>query len=157
MAQENPPSATNAERAQSNSAGGLKLASIVPQTTDSGQDARRLELVWICETCSEPIANGAGWVHIDYRDINRAEKDLPPESTGFRVDLGAWMDWKPAHWQVHHKACDPDMDAPDYVIDVDRARTHAKLLNWTAHLMGKTWLGNTDWQKLIQRQAAGAR
>jgi hypothetical protein len=137
---------------------GLIAASktIVSQSTDSPQEARRFDLVWICETCSKPIDNGTGWVHIDYRDINRAEKDLPPEPTGFRVDLGAWMDWKPAHWQVHHKACDPDMDAPDYVIDVDRARTHAKLLGWTAHLMGKTWLDSTDWQELIERQA-GAR
>jgi len=40
---QNPPSATNAERAESNSAGDLKLASIVPQPRRTARfDSRRV-------------------------------------------------------------------------------------------------------------------
>jgi hypothetical protein len=45
MAQENPPSATNAERAESNSAGDLKLALSVSQPADIGAQLGRLETI----------------------------------------------------------------------------------------------------------------
>lgn len=45
MAQENRPSATNAEPAESNSAGGLKLASSISQPADIGAQLGRLETI----------------------------------------------------------------------------------------------------------------
>ncbi|UYP17740.1 hypothetical protein OED52_13770 [Rhodococcus sp. Z13] len=32
---------------------------------------------------------------------------------------------------------------------MSKLHTHAQLLNWTAHLMGKTWLADTNWCEFI--------
>lgn len=40
-----------------------------------------------------------------------------------------------------------------YLIDLDRADTPYKLLNWTAHLSSKNWTEYTDWDDLIRMVA----
>ena len=121
-------------------------------------------LVWICDTCRGPIADGDGYLHVNHaevRDTRQAEREWrerneQPNGPGGLVltPATAWIDYPaPARWQAHHEACDPDPDAWDYHFDVSRARTHAQLLHWTAHLMGKRWMVSTDWLNLIDRMS----
>jgi hypothetical protein len=59
-----------------------------------------------------------------------------------------------AHWAVHCMGCNPHADAgceDCYWFDVDSARTWSKLVDWTAHLMTKNWLGYTDWRRLLDQ------
>lgn len=117
-----------------------------------------MALVWICATCREPVADHTGYLHVNHEtigEVRRGERDHSREhpDTGISIDALLGMP-DPAPWQVHHGACDPDSDSPDYVIHIERARTHAQLLHWTAHLMEKRWLKYTDWPALISRMSA---
>jgi hypothetical protein len=71
------------------------------------------------------------------------------------MDLGSLMALPDrASWRVHHRKCDPRPNAASYWIAVEEARTHARLLELTAHLMeSKDWLRHTDWDRLILRMA----
>jgi predicted GIY-YIG superfamily endonuclease len=54
-----------------------------------------------------------------------------------------------ARWAVHHRDCDPVPDSVDYHFDVGRADTYEKLLSWTAHLLEKDWLTDTNWSEFL--------
>jgi predicted GIY-YIG superfamily endonuclease len=119
------------------------------------------QLVWLCTRCQEPIADGLGYIHVNMRSVFEIEaywaaaEKRQLEGGSVFVDISDLRDWPDdAPWMAHHADCDPYPEAGDYWFDVKRARTHAQLLNWTAHLMGKDWLKFTDWDDLIQRQAA---
>lgn len=118
------------------------------------------QLVWLCAECHLPIANGQGYIHVNLRTVNEVEsywrerEQRQIESGNLYADLSDVRDWpEDAPWVAHHAACDPEPEAGDYWFDVKRARTHAHLLDWTAHLMGKVWLEFTDWDDLIRAQA----
>jgi len=118
-----------------------------------------MPLVWICDACRKPVTDKTGYIHANYYafgQVEAAHREFDEAHRGeFAVNLGEFMKLPdPARWMVHHQTCDPDIDGNDYVIDVERARTHAKLLDWTAHLMEKVWLEYTDWDDLIRRMAA---
>ena len=52
----------------------------------------------------------------------------------------------PARWHVYHRRCDPQTASQnDYWFDIERARTDRDLLAWTAHLLDKDWLRDTNW------------
>ncbi|MEU1630855.1 hypothetical protein ABZ746_37555 [Streptomyces sp. NPDC020096] len=53
-------------------------------------------------------------------------------------------------WQAHHGACDPAPDGWAYDIGSDALRTHAQLLEHTAHLMEKSWLRLADWHEVLR-------
>lgn len=118
-------------------------------------------LVWVCEVCRQPVDDGEGYIHVVYHDINTRQRAKLAYDEAQRVkgswapyDLGALRDLpEEAHWAVHHIKCDPDISSGDYVINVERARSHAALLHWTAHLMGKAWIEYTDWDDLIDRMS----
>jgi predicted GIY-YIG superfamily endonuclease len=61
-----------------------------------------------------------------------------------------------ARWRVHHADCDPDPDGQDYHFDVARADTHEKLLSWTAHLLEKTWIQDTNWSEFLYSKISKA-
>ena len=119
-------------------------------------------LVWTCEACDEPIADEDGYVHVNrctarqvglaHDEVEKARAAAGPRKL---VEGCRWPLALPdrARWQIHHRACDPEPEADDYWFDVGRARTHAKLLSWTAHLMGKVWFEHTDWGSLIRSKA----
>ncbi|NNN36025.1 hypothetical protein HLK59_37815 [Streptomyces sp. S3(2020)] len=127
------------------------------------------ELLAICDTCKKPVADGEGslWVdmtEVDQATVNRraweqlATEQLAPGIHGYSAE--SLMTYpKSARWQVHHVACDPAPDANAYAIDVHRCRSWADLVLWTAHLMGKAWLSDTDWEDLLEAasQSAGSR
>lgn len=121
-------------------------------------------LVWICETCHKPVDNGTGYLHVDLKETGIRERAYAEwerrhtdEDGNTTIQGSAWTELfdlpERAPWQAHHAACDPDPEAGDYWFSIERARTHADLLRWTAHLMEKTWLEATDWQELIDRMA----
>lgn len=136
----------------------------LPKTKATPQIRTTRDLAWICEACQQPIADGAGYIHIRHIDVQatraaerawKTENEHPRATTGLVIiPASVYQDYPPpAHWQTHHAKCDPDPDSADYHFDVARARTHARLLHWTAHLMEKTWLSSTDWLELIDRMA----
>lgn len=119
---------------------------------------------WTCHTCRRAVAPRAGYLHIDKSRVNErqrsyeegararaAEAEHSGVQTWRATDLLAAAD--PVPWQVHHAGCDPEPDRIDYCIPLDRAQTHAQLLDWTAHLMGKRWIDVTNWADLIRRVA----
>lgn len=123
-------------------------------------------LLWTCDECGKPVTDGDGWVTIDYAELNAYrdatadwEKAHPTPEHGLRcfslTDLMELPD--PVRWHVWHRACDPNIDSCDYCIDVERIRTAAQILKWTAHLMEKTWLPDTTWRDLLRGQAERLR
>lgn len=115
----------------------------------------RREVLWVCEECHGPVADGEGFLHIRHRDIHEAEQSRlrwEDENNGPVIETAAWLRYPgPARWLVHHDDCNPEPEASNYCIDVNRARTAAQMLSWTAHLMGKSWLRATDWRDLLER------
>ena len=124
------------------------------------------QLVWKCETCDQPVADGKGYIHVDVRAASQHGQDMASLTEEVKASnrLG-WEMWtgdylrrmmalEEARWEVHHRECDPNPDRDDYWFDVARARTHAHLLDWTAHLMDKNWLEDTTWGGFIRTAAA---
>jgi predicted GIY-YIG superfamily endonuclease len=115
----------------------------------------RREVLWVCDECHGPVGNGEGYLHISYHAIHEAEQNRTgwkAKYPGPTIDGSALAQYpKPAQWLVHHDECDPESDQGDYVISIERARTAAQMLSWTAHLMGKNWLPATDWRELLER------
>jgi len=129
------------------------------------------ELDHVCEGCGQPVRDGTGYVHVDksavykrrdrVREIeNRAERREASACASFedsgslktRVFTGSDLMSYPSaiRWRTHHAECDSDVDSNDYWISIDRIRTHTHLLRWTAHLMGKGWVRDTNWSEFIQ-------
>ncbi len=116
-------------------------------------------VMWVCRGCQGPVADGDGYLHVSYKAIHEAETarrdwyarhgDANGMVTLTGPDLFSFPDQAP--WVAHHSHCDPEPEAGDYFIDVERARTAEQLLSWTAHLMGKDWLSATDWQDVLER------
>lgn len=121
------------------------------------RDARpERRLVWPCAECGEPIADRTGYIHISYVEINaheRAWREFDKTHDGIATASEFLSLPSQARWYAHHLDCDPMSDEPDYWFDVSRARTHAQLLNWTAHLLGKNWIQSTTWDELIRIMA----
>jgi hypothetical protein len=101
-----------------------------------------------------PIDDGDGYLHVDLDDVRRAQDADAKVSRSGAVDIGALLDVPDVHWRTHHRICDPEPEANEYVINVERARDHADLLARTAHLSGKGWIDVTDWYDLMARLAA---
>lgn len=120
-------------------------------------------LTWTCQVCGFPIADRAGYLHVDLAKVGQHEaakiafEDKHRQGGFVGYSAAEWIDEMPPmpRWRIHHRACDPDPDATDYCIDVESARTHASLLDWTAHLLEKSWLRSTTWDDLIRDAAAG--
>jgi hypothetical protein len=116
------------------------------------------ELTFFCDTCKQPVADGDGYIHASHTKIlahQKAMADFAATSEHTGADLAAFLDLPGrAGWQVHHPACDPEKHA-DYCIYVEQINTWRGLMSMTAHLMGKTWLGSTDWAALLRETASG--
>ncbi|MGW1643176.1 hypothetical protein [Streptomyces lavendulae] len=53
-------------------------------------------------------------------------------------------------WQAHHARCDPAPGGGAYDIPAAKIRSWEQLLDWTAHLMEKSWLSHTDWDDCLR-------
>lgn len=112
------------------------------------------QLLWLCETCGQPIADGEGYLHVDLDEVRHATDAGAKVNREGTVDVAALLDVPDVHWRTHHGRCDPRPESNDYCIAVERARDHADLLARTAHLSGKRWIDVTDWYDLMARMAA---
>ena len=54
-----------------------------------------------------------------------------------------------AKWQWGHQACIPEDGG--YSIDADRFDSLGKALDFTLHMMEKTWVLHTDWAAFVRR------
>lgn len=118
-----------------------------------------VELEYLCDSCSRPVADGQGSLYINFSEV-RAHQSAHAEWEANRDPAGA-IDImsllglpKPATWHIHHDVCSTD-GAGDYDIGVEQVRTWRDLLAWTAHLMEKNWLPDTDWRSVIGNAANG--
>lgn len=115
-------------------------------------------LTWLCEHCSEPISDGAGYIFVDMQEVAEAEASLMDwgERTRRREEPMPLTEFlgvpTPARWRVLHGSCNPLPDGPYYCIDIERARTPEQLLWWTSHLMSKTWIWATTWRGVIREK-----
>lgn len=101
-------------------------------------------LVWHCDTCTFPIAPGAGYVGVA---VNEADNEPDAKS----ITLGELLALPDeGDWYAHHDTCDPTPDVPGYVIGTERLTTHAEVLDRTADLLGKPWIGDTNWDEVLR-------
>lgn len=130
--------------------------------------AMNANLVWVCDLCELPIADGKGAVFVRfserkaYRDgqanLKRKGKVLGAKIGRRRVIISAidLMDAADAApWRAMHHKCDTTPGDCAYWFDVARIRTLEAVLDWTRHLMGKAWLDETAWDDLIGRVLHG--
>lgn len=114
-------------------------------------------LDWVCSECSLPINDGEGslwinasehWAYIDGMQEWRREHPKDRAHT-----IGEILK-QPGHvrWHSTHRECSSDEDK-EYWLAVEKVRTPAQLLATTAHLMGKNWLGDTDWASILDLAA----
>lgn len=103
---------------------------------------------WICYECDRPIADGEGYVHIDYAMLDLAKRkwaellELDPQL--------ASQTFQAVHWFTHHSKCDPNPDHLCWWKDVGALRTSEQLLSTTVHLSGKRWFDLSDWPGLLR-------
>lgn len=86
------------------------------------------QIQWKCHACGFPITPDQGVLCIPYVEIN-----MPPEDGGL--------------WRSLHTGCSED---DYYGIDLEQVSDYRGLLRWTAHLMDKNWLAQTNWSALIR-------
>lgn len=135
-------------------------------TTDTTNHATG-QLVWRCDTCRQPITPLAdGYLQVDHHDIAEYRRALaeweqrvtdanPPGA--LRVVSGTLLGERPnpAKWRVTCKSCDPDPEGASlYWFSLDRAATWPELTDWTAHLLEKNWLPQTNWRSVLYRVIA---
>ena len=97
-------------------------------------------------------------------DERRAAKAAAEGRTGMAallIDGAEFLNWPDdARWQVHCWGCNPHRDDDCdgcYVIRVERCRTWAQLVEWTAHVLEKEWVGAaTNWTEFIRAVALGS-
>lgn len=117
-----------------------------------------VELDYLCDVCGRPIEDGKGSLYVrdvdlrvrrtDDQEWRRVHGDGPVTITElFSHPRGAL-------WLIHHDRCRPD-ESDGYHIAVEQVRTWRDLLRWTAHLMDKTWLPDTNWGAVIGAAAEG--
>lgn len=121
---------------------------------------------WTCDHCNRPINDHAGYIHVSYADIDRYDTAVPEWKAKHQQPIdgliltfaSAYSDYPAAaQWTATHGICDPNPDAHDYWMSVERLRTYERLLEFTAHLMDKTWIDSTNWPKFLRRTIAANR
>lgn len=116
------------------------------------------ELAAMCGECKTPIGAGEGHLGIDvlalaaYRAAAAEWQAANPSGVG---TMGSLLDHpEQVPWKLHHFRC--EASPCGYGISVEEITSFKSLVKWTAHLMGKGWLGETDWDELLEQVAEGA-
>ncbi|MDO5681236.1 MAG: hypothetical protein Q4G46_00205 [Propionibacteriaceae bacterium] len=119
-----------------------------------------MDVTWICDSCSRPIADGDGYVQVLYDDKRRYRQERKAWDAAHLGRIRCAADLlalpEPAKWHALHTDCDPS-PGTGYGFGVERIRTYRDALEWTVHLMGKVWLQDTDWDYLLERVLRGGR
>jgi hypothetical protein len=116
------------------------------------------ELVWMCEVCDKPVADGSGYVCVSLADVaehgERWNEWMEKHPSRAVADLGFFLDTypKPVPWRVLHEECDPRADPylDDYGINVAGVRTEKQVIAETARLLGMPWLQATNWADVLR-------
>lgn len=116
------------------------------------------ELVLTCDRCRFPIVGDTGCLSASMTDIGLRQGGRysrlggPP---GAAEALDRLIGQPLVRWRALHDACrEPDED-DCYQIDAATLQTRSGLLSWTAHLMEKNWLADTDWRFVIREAIGG--
>lgn len=133
------------------------------------RDGQSKRIDWACDVCGSPVKDGGGWISVLFSDVeihkrgkaeyeNRRAEEIAEAGTSWTpLNLAHVLDLPDrAQWRVLHRLCDDDQEAYSYWFDIDRCRTEAHLIHWTAHLMGKGWLKHTDWAEFLRKRGAYA-
>lgn len=134
--------------------------------------SRRLRAV--CFTCRNDIPDGGGVIHILHREVSdvmqaqamlRDQRAAKAEAEGRSGDFEflsveeLLADPEEAQWKVHCDACNPQQQKGCegcYWFGVERCRTWAQLVDWTAHFFEKGWVATaTNWTEFIRGAARG--
>lgn len=124
-----------------------------------GAAVTTVELDYICDTCLRPVADGEGCLYLSFGDLadhRRAKREWEAsrDESG-RLDILGLLGLPSfAAWRIHHDVCRP-AGVDGYDITVEEIRTWRGLVKWTAHLMEKNWLVETDWRVLLGNAANG--
>lgn len=118
-----------------------------------------------CDSCHQPIpASRPGWIHLTAEEERRAwaterawedfeyRRRRDAENAGRVLVLTGLSDMPrtaPGRWTVTCDGCTADDGG--YGFTTDRCSTVAELLDWTLHLLGKSWGGHTDWESFARR------
>ncbi|MEU3282119.1 hypothetical protein [Streptomyces antibioticus] len=119
------------------------------------------ELALICQGCRREIVSaGYLWAHTGdvaaHQRARRLWRERYDRPGGYGVDMvGLFAHPVPVCWQAHHQQCDRAREESHYRIAAGRLHSRADLLEWTAHLMRKTWLPGTDWHDVLREARAG--
>ncbi len=114
---------------------------------------------WVCDTCQKPIDTGKRtpvsrgghvvFLYDEWRAYEKAMSEFKAEHpTGwYTADMES-----PSAVQFHvlHYRCDR-LGGNPYSIDIPRIATWAQVAHWSAHLHGKAWFADTDWNGLMGR------
>lgn len=116
-------------------------------------------LVLLCDVCKDPVTGAGDFLQVDeIAAQQRGEEHREWENRhrtpqgGVTFDLSDRSDPPPGKipWEVYHQDCDPNPDNQGYWIGAERCKTFPELLDWTAHLMEKRWLQNTNWSTKVR-------
>jgi hypothetical protein len=118
-------------------------------------------ITWLCDGCGQPVKAGDGYVEVDHheaharhREAVRRDRESREENPfGFAcitADVLEAVLRGPVRWRAWHRACDPELDAATYWIEVSRIDTYPRLVRWAGHLLHKVWIGETDWAELLE-------
>lgn len=91
---------------------------------------------WTCTSCHFPVADDEGVVSVPLREVAEMPMFGP--------------EWAPRH----HLCREPGEDY--YEVPVEQLRDADGVLRWTAHLLGKVWLANSNWDAIIRSTVKGA-
>lgn len=114
-------------------------------------------ITWTCDGCGNDIGTEQAFFHISHVAIAAQAENVEAweaKRTGLVMSFTEFLERpEPVKWQVHHEACDPDEEehASDYAISLHELRTPRQMLRWSADLMGKSWIGETDLTEIMRR------
>ena len=102
-----------------------------------------------CDVCNQPASGNASmWVSYaqinEYRDWDREFHEAHPDGASIGDILAGPA---PAAWRITHNGCDGE-DSGAYWLPVPQS--FRGLLEWIAHLLGKSWIDCTDFGSFVR-------
>jgi predicted GIY-YIG superfamily endonuclease len=138
------------------------------QSVDKAKKSHSSEPVWACSNCH--CGKGAWLFMSREQDIaaetcrswwKQYEYEMHTVSSWKPVDLGRVMSAPDeGKWTVLCSRCARDtgdyepLDNVAYAIELTRADTWQKLMDWTIHLMEKDWFRYTNWADVMRKAGA---
>lgn len=127
-------------------------------------EATEAEFTFLCAGCGSPVEDDSGHLGVDRRAAYaQGQWEEASRAGSIKSPIVSR-----ARWEAWHTTCRIELEefGADgvggegegwrYEIWINNVRTPSLVLARTAHLMGKRWIGDTDWQDIIGRLAVGA-